>query len=176
MARASEQSVKGGKSKACAIVVKPSRVMPKKVKRVELNFIMKGPQVTCRRRSRQCIPYLLRACSLETVRWPGAQRLVDAVQANMAGAPESDACTDPVVLSFFDTHRNFNSCGYTQLKAERLLDKALTREVIKKDKLGRKEPKKETTWWTRQVLTLNEAALSWCAPPHRHGVAQALPP
>ena len=130
--------------------------MPKKVKRVELNFIMKGPQVTCRRRSRQCIPYLLRACSLETVRWPGAQRLVDAVQANMAGAPESDACTDPVVLSFFDTHRNFNSCGYTQLKAERLLDKALTREVIKKDKLGRKEPKKETTWWTRQVLTLNE--------------------
>ena len=113
------------------------------------------------------------SCSLETVRWPAAQRLVDAVQANMAEAPESDACTDPVVLSFFETHPNFNSCGYTQLiKAERLLDKALTREVIKKDKLGRKEPKKETTWWMRQVVTLNEAALSWCAPPHRHGVAR----
>ena len=43
----------------------------------------------------------------------------------MAEAPESDACTDPVVLSFFDTHPNFNSCGYTQLiKAERLLENA----------------------------------------------------
>lgn len=76
----------------------------------------------------------------------GSQRLVDAVKANESVAPESDVCTDSIVVSFFETHPEYNQLGFAQCKAERMLAQ-----------------KARGSWWTNQMVSVNEVTLSWYA-------------
>ena len=90
------------------------------------------------------------------------QRLIDALKANILASPESDACTDPILISFFETHPEHNKLWYTQARLERYLGKAEKLDVSKKDERGVARTVKETTWWAKHMVTLDESKLSWC--------------
>lgn len=93
--------------------------------------------------------------------FPRNQRLVGAVKANVQAAPESDACTDPILISFFNTHPEYNKLWYTSARMERYLGAAEKVDVRKKDERGVTRIVKETMWWAKHVVTINEAEILW---------------
>ena len=142
-------------NQSCQVSVSPSRSMSKKVKKIQLQFIMRDPQVW----AHSFVP--LYGKQLTAGAFPRAQRLVDAVKANIEGSSESDVCTDPILISFFETHPEYNKLSYTQARLERYLGKAVKLDVSKKDERGVVRTVKETMWWAKHVVTINESTISW---------------
>jgi hypothetical protein len=65
------------------------------------------------------------------------------------------------LISFFDTHPEYNAMSYTQARMERYLGKAVKLDVSKKDERGVTRTVKETMWWAKHVVTINESTMSW---------------
>ena len=149
-------------NQSCQVSVTAGRGLPKNVKQTALQFVMKDPQVRATDSSSSFGP----VCGEEDCAlcvFVKQQRLVESAKANIDAAPESDACTDPILISFFETHPDYNEFCFTQARMERYLGKAVKIDVSKKDQKGISRTTKETVWWVKQVVTLNEAAISWCA-------------
>ena len=84
------------------------------------------------------------------------------MSTNVDACPESDVCTDSIVISFFDAHPEYNKISYAEARIERYLGKAEKLDVAKRDPKGVVRTVKETTWWAKHVVTFNETAISWC--------------
>jgi len=72
-------------------------------------------------------------------------------------------CTDSIVVSFFETHPDYNELGFAQCRAERMLDKLTKLSISTKGPDGVTRTTKKSSWWTKQMVTVNEATLSWYA-------------